>query len=223
MNLGCLTHPREEGRAEARGEGFELRSDDSGSIRSAKALLISAWKRLDASGTQLSAEEHVGLMQDCLELFKSLGQYAAEHRAIASDTAPQSALVNKVRSAMGDGQDKTATLNLTAPAGISLSTPQTLLTCAGLNVDTVAQKNYQQTAGGHYLINAGQGASIFSHQGGINAIAHHGKLLLQSQHDETRIDSAQDIKLCAAGGKLVGMAQDEITFVTAGGAYLKLS
>ena len=39
---------------------------------------------------------------------------------------------------------------------------------------------------------------------------HKGKLLAQSQHDDTQIDAAKDIKL-SAGAKLVAMAQDATT------------
>ena len=53
-------------------------------------------------------------------------------------------------------------------------------------------------------------------------VAHHGKFLLQSQHDLLQADAAKEIRL-SAGTRLVGMAQDEITFMTTGGAYLKLS
>jgi len=99
LNLGYLTHPRSNGKAEARGEGFELTTNDSGAIRTAKSLLISAWKRLDASGTQLSSDEHLALMQDCLDLFKSLGQYAAEHQGLALDADGQAGLKQQVDAA----------------------------------------------------------------------------------------------------------------------------
>ena len=69
LNLGYLTHPRTDGKGKKRGDGFELTSDASGSIRTARSLLISAWKRLDVSANQLSREEHLALMQDCLDLF----------------------------------------------------------------------------------------------------------------------------------------------------------
>ena len=220
LSLGELTTPRRDGQADPRGLGGELRTDESLALRSAKQLLISAWKRLNASGHQLSADEHLALMQDCLDLFKSLGQYAAEHQGLPIDEQPQTMLKADVQAAPEQGAP---TLNLTAPAGIVATTPKTIVHYAGVNIDCVAQQHYQQAAGGYHVVNAGKGASVFAHQGGIQHIAHHGKLLMQSQHDETRIDSAKDIKLSAAGGKLVGMAQGEITFITSGGAYLKLS
>jgi len=216
LNLGYLTHPRRDGSGEARGDGFELRTDGSGAIRTARSLLISAWQRLEAAGDQLDADQHLALMQDALDLFKSLGDYAAQHQGAAADAAAHER-INK------DAADAAApVLGLTSPAGIAATTPSSIVHCAGVNIDHVAQQHLQFTSGGRFSVNAGQGASVFSHQGGITAIAHHGRLLAQSQHDDTQIDSAKDIKLSAAG-KLLGIAHDEVTFMTSGGAYLKLA
>ena len=227
LNLGYLTHPRCDGKADPRGEGFELATNDSGSIRTAKSLLISAWKRLDASGTQLSSEEHIALMQDCLDLFKSLGQYAAKHRAFEVDPAPQAELKDDVRQAAGGSNTAPAepggkpTLSVTAPAGMALTTPKTLVSYAGVNIDTVAMQHMQLTSGERFNLNAGKGISLFSHMEGISQIAHNGKFVMQSQHDDMQIDSAKDIKV-TAGKRLIVMAEEEVMLIVSGGAYLKL-
>ena len=228
LNLGYLTEPRKQGKAAPRGEGFELRSDEGGSIRTARALLISAWKRLDGAGKQLSNEEHVGLMQDCLDLFKSLGQFAAEHQALALDDAPASTLKEAVAGAAAGsnvapgGAKGEPTVSISAPAGIAVTTPKTIVSYAGVNVDTVAQQHMQLTSGQRFNLNAGKGISLFAHQDGIVQVAHYGKFRMQSQHDEMLLDAAKDIK-ATAGTRVVIMAQDEVTLMTAGGAYLKLA
>ena len=228
LNLGYLTHPRCDGKARPRGDGFELATNASGSIRTARSLLISAWKRLDAAGEQLSNEEHVALMQDCLDLFKSLGQYAAEYQGLSLDPAPQQELKDDVAQAAGGGNTKPQepggkpTLSLTAPAGVALSTPKTIVSYAGVNVDTVAQQHLQMTSGQRCNINAGKGISLFAHHDGIAQIAHYGKFLMQSQHDDMQLDSAKNVRI-TSGARLVAMAHDEITLITTGGAYLKLS
>jgi type VI secretion system secreted protein VgrG len=227
LNLGYLTHPRCDGKANARGEGFELASNDSGAIRTAKSLLISAWKRLDACGNQLSSEEHLGLMQDCLDLFKSLGQYAAKHKALDVDPAPQAELKADVNAAATGsntapgGEGGKPTLSVTAPAGIAFTTPKTMVSYAGVNIDTVAMQHMQLTSGERFNLNAGKGISLFSHMDGISQIAHNGKFLMQSQHDDMQIDSAKDIKV-TAGKRLIIMAEEEVTLMVSGGAYLKL-
>ena len=217
LNLGYLVHPRYNGVARARGQGFELATNDSGAIRTAKSLLITAWKRLDACGDQLGREEHLALMQDCLDLFKSLGEYAAQHQALPVDPAAQAALKADLEA---EGGVK-PTLSVTAPEGLAFSTPRTIVSYAGVNLDTVAQQHMQLSCGQRFNLNAGKGISLFSHRDGITQVAHKGKFVMQSQHDDMQIDSAKDLK-ATAGRRMVFMAEDEITFIVSGGAYLTL-
>jgi type VI secretion system secreted protein VgrG len=226
LNLGYLTHPRQDGKADPRGQGFELRTDDSGAIRTAKSLLISAWKRLDAAGTQLSSNEHLALMQDCLDLFKTLGEYAAQHQGLPVDPAPQDALKADLEAAPGARNGDVAgaakpTVSLTGPEGIAFSTPKTIVSYAGVNLDTVAQQHMQLASGKRFNVNAGKGISLFSHSDGITQIAHNGDFTLQSQHDDMKLVSAKDIKVTAAK-RMIAMAEEEMTFIVSGGAYLRL-
>lgn len=227
LNLGYLTHPREEGQGTPRGEGLEARSDAHVAVRSGMAMLLSAWQRLKASGEQLERAEYLQLMQDSLDLFKSLGDYAEQHQGVAMDAQPQGALAATIKGwpdqpgeAKGDPAAQAA-IGITAPAGISLATPKAVVTYAGSNVDTVAQKHVQITSGERTNLHAGGGLSLFAHQDGISAIANQGKVHLQSQADDTLIDSAKNIHWTAVDGKLVGVAK-EIVFMTPEGAYLKL-
>ncbi len=227
LNLGYLTHPRCDGKADARGEGFELTTNDSGTIRTAKSLLISAWKRLDASGKQLSSEEHLGLMQDCLDLFKSLGQYAAENQALALDAAPQAELKKDVQAAAAgsntepNGQGGEPSISLTAPAGFAFTTPKTIVSYAGANIDTVAQQHLQLTAGQRFNLNAGKGISMFAHHDGIKVIAHNGDLLMQSQHGDININADKNINLTATNGVIKLMAK-EIHVIAEDGSFIKI-
>ncbi|MFS2018359.1 type VI secretion system Vgr family protein [Massilia sp. CT11-108] len=226
LNLGYLTHPRQDGRADPRGQGFELRTDDSGAIRTAKSLLISAWKRLDAAGTQLGSNEHLALMQDCLDLFKTLGEYAAQRQGLPVDPAPQDALKADLEAAPGARNadvagDAKPTVSVTGPEGIAFSTPKTIVSYAGVNLDTVAQQHMQLASGKRFNVNAGKGISLFSHSDGITQIAHNGDFTMQSQHDDMKLVSAKDIKVTAAK-RMIAMAEEEMTFIVSGGAYLRL-
>lgn len=203
-----------EGQTEPRGEGLEMRTDKAAAIRSAEALLITTWKRLKATGKQLSAEEHFALMQDFLDLFKSLGQYATEHQGLTVDAAPQT----RLKADIEGGTEPT--ISLTAPAGIAATTPKTILSYAGANIDSVASLNFQQTAGSYYIVNAGKGISNFAYQGGISHIAHHGKLLLQSQHDDTQIDSAKRVQINAVGDVVI--TGQSLTFIAKDGSFIKI-
>lgn len=236
LNQGYLIHPRTEGKGEPRGEGFELRTDESGALRAAKGLLLSSWQRLNATDRQLSREEALGLMQQSLELFKQFGEYAAQHEALPVDPEPQDQLKQKFEdwengsNTGGSNTQKNGTggnggspvIGITSPQGIHTSTPESLVSYAGKNVDTIAQQHLQQTAGQRFNLNAGKGISLFAHEEGVKVIAHRGKMLIQSQHDDTQINAEQNVTVTASQGKITTAANEEIVWMTAGGAYLKL-
>jgi type VI secretion system secreted protein VgrG len=228
LNLGHLMHPRRDGKGAARGEGAELRSDEHMALRAAKGMLLTAWKRLNAVDSQLARAEYLSLMEQCLEQFQTLGNYAADNQGLPLDDKPQADLQSKLRqwengsNTAPDGQDGGAALvGVTAPDGISFATPKALVSYAGTNLDSVAQQHMQLTAGQRFNLNAGQGVSLFSHHGGIKAIAHHGKFLLQSQHDDTELNSAKNVKVTATDGKIVMMAK-EIQIIAEDGSFIKI-
>jgi type VI secretion system secreted protein VgrG len=231
LNQGYLIHPRTEGKGEPRGEGFELRTDESGALRAAKGLLLSTWQRLNATDKQLARDEALALMQQSLELFKQFGEYAAQHEALPIDPAPQDQLKQKFDDwEQGSNTQKDGTgsnggapiIGFTAPAGINTTTPESLVSYAGQNIDTVAQQHLQQTAGQRYNLNAGKGISMFAHNDGFKAIAHHGKMLIQSQHDDTQINAEQNVTVTASQGKVTCMAEKEVVWINSAGSYVKL-
>ncbi|MCA1857838.1 type VI secretion system tip protein VgrG [Massilia oculi] len=228
LNLGELRHARTDGKAAPRGEGAELRSDEHVAVRAAKGILLSAWKRLNAVDSQLARTEFLALMEQCLEQCQNLGSYAAEHEAMPIDAKPLAQLKaqldgwengsNVAPEGAGGGA---AMIGLSAPEGISFATSRAMVSYAGSNLDSVAQQHLQLTAGQRFNLNAGQGVSMFAHHGGIRAIAHHGKFLLQSQHDDTELNSAKNVRITATDGKVVVMAQ-EIQLIAEDGSFIKL-
>ena len=56
----------------------------------------------------------------------------------------------------------------------------------------------------------------------LRAIAHHGKLLLQSQHDDTDINAGKNLKLTASEGKITAMA-DEIVLLSRHGSIIRIA
>lgn len=230
LNLGYLTEPRQEGSARARGEGAELRTEEAIALHAARGILLSAWKLLGGGdkGAQLARDDYLGLLRDCGELCASLGNYAAQHNGLAIDTAEQEALLarftgwedgsNTKPEAASPGEPVIA---VTSPAGIGFASSKAVVTYAGTNVDTAAQQHMQLTAGQRFSVNAGKGLSLFAHHGGLHAIAHNGKLLMQSQHDDTAIESAQNMQLTATEGT-VTVTGKVILLVAADGSFLKL-
>ncbi|KVH08849.1 type IV secretion protein Rhs [Burkholderia anthina] len=228
LNLGYLTQPRIDGRGDDRGEGAELRTDAAAALRAAQGMLLTTYARSHATGGQIDRDELIHLLDQCTTLFKSLGDHAGQHGGHSPDTAGQDTLADAFRhwkpgsSESGATGDARAFMAFGAQAGSLNVTPKTHVTYAGENIDQIAQQHVQIASGERINLHAGHGVAMFAHGNGVSAIAHLGKVAIQSQHDDTQIESGKGIQLTAAGGKLAGTASDEVVFVTAGGAYLKL-
>lgn len=222
LNLGFLTLPREHGAGALRGEGAELRSDEAVAIRGAEGLLLTAWKRLGGEDKQLARDEFLMLLDQCVELAHSLGEYAKNHQALPTDTDEQTAL----RDAFSSWDTKTVqkgapAVAITSPAGISFATPKACVTYAGTSLDMFAQKHLNLGAGQQLVINSRKGMSLCAQDDGLRAIAHRGALLLQSQHGATTVNASTNITFTATEGKLVGMAK-EIILMSEDGSYIKI-
>ena len=231
LNLGYLTQPRNGGNTKARGEGAELRTDEAIALHAARGILLSAWKLLGGTGAkdgQLVRDDYLGLLSECGALCSSLGNYAAEHKGLAIDTTEQDALLARFAQ-WEDGsntrpdatQPGEPVIAMTSPAGIGFASSKAIVSYTATTMDSVAQQNMQLTAGQRFTVNAGKGVSLFAHHGGLHAIAHNGRLLMQSQHDDTAIESAKNMQLTATEGTLTVSAK-VILLVAADGSFLKL-
>jgi len=231
LNLGYLTESRRQAGASARGEGAELRTNEAIALHAARGILFSAWKLLGgagAKGGQLARDDYLDLLRECGELCASLGNHASEHNGLATDNKEQAALLERFAQwEEGSNTRPKATqpgepvIAMTSPAGIGFASSKAIVSYAGSNLDGVAQQHLQLTAGQRFTVNAGKGVSLFAHHGGLHAIAHNGKLLMQSQHDDTAIDSARNMQLTATEGTTTISAR-VILLVAADGSFLKL-
>lgn len=228
LNLGYLTHPRSDGRAEPRGEGAELRSDGAIALRAAHGLLLSTYAREGARDTQLARSELLDLLEQCRQACQSLADYAAQHQALAGDVAPLAELAQAIRDwdqgsnvsqqAQGGGQPA---ICLTAPAGVALATPQSIASYAGINQDLAASQHLQLTAGELASINAGAGISLFAQSGDVRSIAHQGQYLMQAQHGDLVAEAERNLRVSATSGEVV-VSAPTIRLIAEDGSFIRI-
>jgi type VI secretion system secreted protein VgrG len=227
LNLGYLTHPR-DGSAQARGEGFELRSDAWGALRARKGLLLASDNRPQGMGLALSRDELITRLEEALALAKGLSDFAAQHEANASDQKPQEDLAKAVKdwgngsnAEKGDNGGKPV-IAVSSPEGIVLGTPKSTTIATGQHIDLVAEKNQHLTAGQKMNLHAGQGISQFAQNGGIKSIANHGKHITESQDDDVQIFADKSVQISASTDHVMIAAEKHVT-LTSGGGYIKIA
>ncbi|MCH7335670.1 type VI secretion system Vgr family protein [Acinetobacter sp. NIPH 2699] len=83
LNLGHLSHPKEQAQSAARGEGFELRTDAWGAVRAGKGMLISTYAQEQAIADHLEAAQAQSLLTQGFESMKMLSDIALKQQADA--------------------------------------------------------------------------------------------------------------------------------------------
>ena len=231
LNLGFITSPRSQGSAQPRGEGAELRTDGTATIRAAKGLLLTAAAQLRAGGPQLAREELAQLFEAFGSLTDSLGNYAGQHNGLPPKTDPEKALQGQLKDWETGTNTKPKTqrpsegqrlIALSAPDGLVAATPKTAVVYAGENLDLAAQQYAHLTVGQQLVVNAGKGLSLFSHKGGFKAIAHQDDMDIQAQHGDVVMTAAKNVKLFASENEILIAASKKITLMC-GGSYITIA
>jgi type VI secretion system secreted protein VgrG len=94
LNQGYLIHPRQEGKGDPRGEGFELRTDKAGVLRAAQGLLIATEPQANASGNQLDRAAANAILDNATKLADQLGDTAKAAKANQPETGKNNQTVN---------------------------------------------------------------------------------------------------------------------------------
>ncbi|WP_225548052.1 type VI secretion system Vgr family protein [Chromobacterium violaceum] len=190
LNQGFLTHPRSNGKAQPRGEGFELRTDQHGAIRAAHGLLLSTEAQNGASGKQLAREHAQSQLQSAVALSQALAETATTQLADTMETGPDGigednakagkkakghmqhqldALAAWEAGSNTDKDGKTSKdqagqqpqLVLSGQAGIASVTEQSQTLTAGTNLNLVAQRDANHTTGRRWIHNVRNSISLF--------------------------------------------------------------
>ena len=206
LNLGWLTHPRRDGRGEARGEGAELRSDHAVALRGARGVLISAAARQRAGGKQLDRAELIGLVEALQGVHRQLAELSTTHHADGTDDKELGQLIAYLKQwdagsnagADDTGEGGQAVVAVSAPAGLAMTSQDNIAIGSQTHVDMVSMGNTQLSVGKKLLARAMDGISLFAHQLGIKLIAASGKLDMQTHAGDIEFTSAKRIVLTGA-------------------------
>lgn len=226
INLGFLTQPRAtDGKGDARGQGLELRTDESGSIRASKGLLLTTHGQSNAQGQQMDASPAQDSLNNSLQQMQSLSDSAKSQNADPLDALAH--LQSCLTALAGEGSEekakafKEALLILASPSDIALTTPKNIHSHAGENITQSASQSINQAAGKNYTVVAGQGISLYTADHGAKLFTAKGKVQLQAQSDAMELIASLGLKIISTQDSVEITASKNIT-LTAGGSQIKI-
>ncbi|MGE8599848.1 MAG: type VI secretion system Vgr family protein [Acinetobacter calcoaceticus] len=213
LNLGNLSHPKESATSEGRGEGFELRTDRAGAIRS-KGLYISTFVQSNATDIHLEAKEAVQNFIESLESMKALSEYAVKQKAEAADMLENiNQYIKTIESQWSDLKaTKEALMLLASPDSISLVSGKDIHINALNSVTVGSGQSINVSTDEHLILNAKKKVSLFAGEEDLKIYAAKGKFDLQSQDNVLDVSARLDIKITSSEGKVEIHSPTEIVF-----------
>ncbi|WP_180178668.1 type VI secretion system Vgr family protein [Acinetobacter sp. YH01005] len=220
LNLGNLSHPKEQAESDGRGEGFELRTDQWGAVRAGKGLLISSTTQDNASDIQLNIKELLSQLSDSLEQLKVLEKNARTSKVFQDENYQISSnLVQQVES----------TLEKFEEPNILISSPKDIISVSQSNQTHVAKESLKVISGkqldlnssGELTAHASKGLSLYAQDKGINAFATQGDVKIHAQNDALELASLKDCKIMSTENSITIAAKKEI-MLTCGGGFIKI-
>ncbi len=225
LNLGNLSHPKEQEMSQGRGEGFELRTDAWGAVRAGKGVLISTHKQDQAKGLHLDANETKQQLEGGLNNSKALSEVAKNQQTDPLEVLDHLKIfLDQIEQ---QDTDKAAAFK---QAIMVLSTPNSMALTSNENIHLSADGQISQTAGAsinlstqkNLIAHAQNKISFFAAQDGARMYAGKGKIELQAQSDGTDIIARKGIQIISTEDRIEITSPKEI-ILTADGSQLKIN
>ncbi|BEV16754.1 type VI secretion system tip protein VgrG [Herbaspirillum sp. DW155] len=199
LALGHVTRIEHHGgRQDARGEGFELRTDAHGVVRAAQGLVLTSEPRPKARGHVTDLGETVGRLAQAQGTVASLSKLAQEHQAQDKDADQHDAAqaIQAQNAAIkGDGAAQNGRFPELAEPHLVLSSPSGIEASSGASTHLASAEHAALTAGSHVSVTAGKSffasaaekLSLLAYRLGAKLIAASGRVEIQAQNDGMEI------------------------------------
>lgn len=234
LNLGNLSHPKNEETSQGRGEGFELRTDHYGAVRAGQGMLISTYAQEQAQSQHLSAKEASHQLNGNLNNIKALSEVANNQQTDPLEGLDK--LKQFVEQIEQEDQSKAtafkqAMMILSAPDSIALSSNADIYLSADGQISHYVEESINFSTQNNLIAHAQNRMSLFAAKAGIEIIAAKQKIEAQAQSDgidliakkEVRVISTEDTihinspkKIILTGGSSQIEIGNNILFKTGG-------
>lgn len=234
LNLGNLSHPKNEETSQGRGEGFELRTDHYGAVRAGQGMLISTYAQEQAQSQHLSVKEASHQLNGNLNNIKALSEVANNQQTDPLEGLDK--LKQFVEQIEQEDQSKAtafkqAMMILSAPDSIALSSNADIYLSADGQISHYVEESINFSTQNNLIAHAQNRMSLFAAKAGIEIIAAKQKIEAQAQSDgidliakkEVRVISTEDTihinspkKIILTGGSSQIEIGNNILFKTGG-------
>ncbi|WP_336936046.1 type VI secretion system Vgr family protein, partial [Acinetobacter beijerinckii] len=221
LNLGKLSHPKDQAESEDRGEGFELRTDQWGAVRAGEGLLVSTHKQDQAQGQHLDAQVAKQQLEGNQSNAKALSEVAKNQQTDEIESIEQlKAFFESIEADIA--KFNKAMLLLSSPNGIGLSTNEDIHLSADGQINQFASDSINLSTQKNLIAHASAKVSLFAAQNGIKQVAAKGKFEMLAQADGMDLLAKQGIQIISTEDRIEITSPKEIV-ITAGGSQIKLN
>ncbi|MDR9039001.1 type VI secretion system Vgr family protein [Burkholderia multivorans] len=224
---------RKTGRADARGKGFDLRTDYWGVVRALMGLFITTDGQPNGAGQTKDAKAAVGRLTRARELQESLSGLAQQHEAQQRD-ADQSEVAKALKARndaiRGDapaGENdfpelKEPDLVLASAAGVSVAAERSAHVASNEDVAVTTGRHVGLAVGHSLFASVSNAFSLFVHKAGMVLVAAAGKVRIEAQSNGIDMKAKQSIKIESTTDSIRLYAAKEIV-LHAGSTQVRIS
>ncbi|WP_436661433.1 type VI secretion system Vgr family protein [Acinetobacter sp. P1(2025)] len=220
LNLGNLSHPKEQETSQGRGEGFELRTDAWGAVRAGQGLFLSTHKQNQAQGEHLDAQPAKQQLEGNQNNAKALSEVAKNQQTDEIESLEQlKQFAEQIEKEISKFNQ--ALLLLSSPNGIGLSTQEDIHISADRQINNFAADSINLSTQNNLIAHAQNRISMFAAQNGIKQVAAKGKFEAHAQSEGMDLIAKQGIQIISTEDKIYITAAKKI-ILTGGSSQIEI-
>lgn len=231
LSLGYITRiENNQGRTDARGEGWELRTDGHGVARAAKGLLITTEARQAARGPVKDMDEtarRLTLAAEHHQLLAEVAQKNGVQEPVDNQDDVASVLQAQNDAVMGAASKDSSFpelgkpyLVMASPAGIATTTAADTHIASDRHTAVTTGKSLSLAAGANFFASVRQTFRLFVQKAGMKMVAGAGDIDVQALSDSIKLLAKLEISHTA--NRITISAKEEVV-INGGGSYAKFS
>ncbi|KFL53415.1 type IV secretion protein Rhs [Burkholderia pyrrocinia] len=222
LSLGNIRRiVKKKGRADARGTGFDLRTDYWGVVRALRGLFVTTDGQTGGPGHAKDAREAIGRLTRARELQDSLSALAQRHETQQHD-ADQSDVARAIKARndaikgnpSGDPDDfpelTEADMVLAGSAGISFAAERNVHIASNEDVAVTSGRHVGLAVGRSLFASVANAFSLFVHKAGIKLITAAGKVRIEAQTDGIDVTAKHSVTITSTTDSIHLHAAKEI-------------